>query len=44
MEWTDDEKLDYLVRLPWKILPEEGDEPGDMVLTCAELVAAGGGR
>ncbi len=40
MQWTEDEKLDYLVRLPWKILPEEGDEPGDMVLTCAELPSA----
>ncbi len=37
MSWSDSEKLDHLMRLPWTVVPQEGDEPGDLVLTCAEL-------
>lgn len=44
-EWTNDEKLELLLRMPWTIAPEEGDEPGDLVLTCAEIPSAiGTGR
>ncbi|NUO64315.1 MAG: hypothetical protein HOQ11_06810 [Gemmatimonadaceae bacterium] len=43
--WNEKEQLDYLQRLPWTIVPQQGDEPGDLVLTCPEIPAAiGTGR
>jgi hypothetical protein len=36
-QWDETDKLDYLMRLPWTILPQEGDEADEIVLTCAEL-------
>jgi len=40
MIWSESDKLAYLVRLPWTIVPQEGDDPGDLVVTCAEIPAA----
>ncbi len=37
MPWTDDQKLAYLIRLPWTVLVEDGDEPGERVLRIEEL-------
>lgn len=35
--WTDEEKLKVLLRLPWTILAEPGDDPGERVLRVEEL-------
>ena len=40
MDWTENEKLAYLLPLPWTIIPQAGDEAGDLVVTCAEIPAA----
>ena len=40
MNWSETDKLTYLLRLPWTIVPQEGDEPGDLAVACAELPEA----
>ena len=43
--WTTNDKVAFLLKLPWTILAEEGDEPGDIVLSIGEIPAAiGTGR
>ena len=32
--------MQFLLKLPWTIVAEEGDEPGDLVLSIAEVPAA----
>ncbi len=41
MTWTDQQKLDYLLRLPWAIVPERTPE-GDLLLRTRELPTAVG--
>jgi hypothetical protein len=41
MAWTQEQKLDYLLRLPWTIVPETTPE-GDRLLRVRELRAAVG--
>jgi len=40
MQWSREQQIFYLQRLPWTIIPEPGDDPGDFVLTIAEVPAA----
>lgn len=41
MKWTTEAKVQYLMRLPWTIVPDESEE-GDRLLRVAELPAAVG--
>ena len=41
MQWSQDQQLDYLLRLPWTVVPETTPE-GDRVLRIAEIPSATG--
>lgn len=40
MTWAQQEKLAYLMRLPWTFIVEDGDEPGERILRIAEVPGA----
>lgn len=42
MPWTNDQKLAYLLRLPWTLTVENGDEPGEYLIRVQEIPSAVG--
>ena len=42
MAWTEEQKVKHLVRLPWTVDVETGDEPNELIVSVREMPAAFG--
>jgi hypothetical protein len=42
MPWSKEQKLKHLLRLPWTLLVEVGDEPDEVLIRVAEIPSAVG--